>query len=917
MSLQQRLGITNPLFLMDGTAFIYRGFYANRALSRSDGFPTNALYMITRLLLRILREQKPTNFVFFMDGRGKNFRHDIFPLYKANRDATPEDLVVQLEPIKRMVQSLGITLHVSENCEADDCIASLAKKYSQEQPVIIVGADKDLRQCLNEQVWLWDPAGKEEKLTSAHDFTQETGLLPQQWPDVQALMGDTSDNIPGVPGIGPKTAQKIFMDFSSLEDIRDGIDRMPPKMQAKIAPHIEEIFIYRQLTTLSTEYCTEIQADNLHIQEFQPEHVLKLLQEFELTSLRRELESMLRARALPHGAASKKVAAEQGSLLSFGNPASNAHTDAPQWGEDSFQRQGPFGTSEESALPTPPPQAPRVSLQDLPSCQGEYVALFPATLYPTLRNDTGYVIAMGQEEWHIPQAQASEVVTWLQECERIFTPDMKFLWRQEDSQQTQENPWQALALEKWFDLGLAAYLLRPEDRDYGWSRLSVQWSELTHSPQGASLPIAVSALNIGIGLSAELMQQDLDDLYTGLEIPLIPVLAHMEQLGIAIDTAAFAHFLEDVQQEIDARTKDVYEAAGTTFNIRSAQQLGEVLFSTLKLPSAGKTKGGQLSTAQERLEKLSGHPVVDAVLEFRKLEKLRSTYLEPLPKLMDANNRIHSHFNQWATATGRLSSSNPNLQNIPVRGALGQRMRTCFVPQAGHALISADYSQVELRVLAHMSQDPVLLQAFQEEKDIHTNTAALIYGLEAHAVSADQRRNAKTINFGLIYGMGAQKLAQELRISTAEAKAFIENYFKHLQQLKRFYESIEADAKAHGFVSTLAGRRRAVPDIHSTNGQKFALARRQAINTVIQGSAADIIKLAMLSVAHDARLHELNAHLALQVHDELVLEVPKEHAQEAGARVAELMSAVQPAGQGLSVPLAVDWAIGNNWGQAH
>ncbi len=897
MSLEQRLGITKPLFLMDGTAFIYRGFYANRSLTRSDGFPTNALYMLTRLLLRIMREQKPQDFVFFMDGRGKNFRHELFPLYKANRDATPEELVQQLDPIKRMVHSLGITLHVSEGCEADDCIASLAHKYSTSRPVIIIGADKDLRQCLNERVWLWDPSGKEEKLTSMHDFTQDTGLLPQQWPDVQALMGDTSDNIPGVPGIGPKTAQKIFMDFSSLEDIRDGIERMAPKMQSKILPHLEEIFIYRKLTTLSTEFCTEIHDDNLAIQSFDPEHIIKILQEFELTSLRREVESMLRAQAFstqPKAPVSKNLA-QQGSLFAFNDP---------------FNGEDPFSPQENKiTLPT------RVTLAELPPCQGARVALFPAQLYPGLRHDSGYVLAFDHQrdkEWHVVDAQAATLAPWLQESASIITPDMKFLLRQEDGED-----WNAIFLEKWFDLGLAAYLLRPEDRDYGWARLAIQWSELGLDAEGNTLPIASQALYMGAGLYNELQKQELINLYKNLELPLIPVLAHMESVGIAIDKEAFRQFLDDVQQEIDARTADVFQAAGTTFNIRSAQQLGEVLFSTLKLPSAGKTKGGQLSTAQERLEKLSGHPVVDAVLEFRKLEKLRSTYLEPLPKLMDSQGRIHSHFNQWATATGRLSSSNPNLQNIPVRGSLGQRMRTCFVPKADHALISADYSQVELRVLAHMSQDSVLLQSFRDNQDIHTNTAALIYAIQAPEVSADQRRNAKTINFGLIYGMGAQKLAQELRITTPEAKEFIENYFKHLQQLKLFYEGIEAQAKEQGFVNTLAGRRRAVPDIHSSNGQKFALARRQAINTVIQGSAADIIKLAMLAVHHDEALQKLHARLALQVHDELVLEVPKEHAEEAGARVAQLMNAVQPAGQSLTVPLAVDWAVGSHWGEAH
>ncbi|MDO5484502.1 MAG: DNA polymerase, partial [Desulfovibrionaceae bacterium] len=343
-----------------------------------------------------------------------------------------------------------------------------------------------------------------------------------------------------------------------------------------------------------------------------------------------------------------------------------------------------------------------------------------------------------------------------------------------------------------------------------------------------------------------------------------------------------------------------------------------VLFDTLKLPSPRKTRGGQASTSQQTLEKLAGcHVVVDSILQFRKLEKMRSTYLDPLPRLVDSKGRLHTTFNQQGTATGRLSSRNPNLQNIPVRGPLGKRMRSCFIAGPGRALVSADYSQVELRVLAHMSQDTALLEAFRLGEDIHSRTAALIYDLPSDAVSLDQRRNAKTINFGLIYGMGAQKLAQELKITINEAREFIARYFQRLTGLKAFYERVEASAKEHGYVTTLAGRRRPVPGIRSANGQTYALARRQAINTVIQGSAADIIKLAMLAVAQDERLLRLDARLLLQVHDELLLEVPVENAQEAGERVARLMQEVSPAGQALSVPLLVDWGLGENWGVAH
>ncbi len=891
MLLETRLGIENPLFLVDGTAFIYRGFYANSSLQRADGFPTNAIYMITRLLLRIIREQKPNRCVFFMDGKGQNFRHELFPLYKANRSASPEELLQQLDPIKRVIQSLGITLHVSQECEADDCIASLAKKFREQMPVIIVGADKDLRQCLHENVWMWDPSGKDEKLLSMADFTQDTGLLPTQWPDVQALIGDTSDNIPGIPGIGPKTAQKIFMDFASLEDIRDGFERMPPKMQQKISAHIEDMFLYRKLTTLSTDFCQDIQNEHLAMQSFDPQELLNILREFELTSLGREVESMLRSKAFSvqlqdftPSATKNSANAMQGSLFDVNSSTKQMDIPKPSLLKD---------------------------IQEMPDCTGKTVAIFPANLYQGMRNEQGYVLGMDDKHWHLADISAENIVQCIQNAVRIVCPDVKNLLRTHAA-------WQSIATTQWFDLGLAAYLLRPEDRDYAWARLAVQWSDfIENTDYSHLLPPTAKALALAQGFEKELAKLGLQSLYTGLEVPLIPVLASMEYLGIAINQEAFRHFLSDVQTQIDALSNDVFAAAGTTFNIRSAQQLGEVLFSTLKLKSSGKTKGGQLSTSQERLEKLSGHPVVDAVLEFRKLEKLRSTYLEPLPRLIDENSRIHSHFNQWATATGRLSSSNPNLQNIPIRGELGKRMRTCFVAQAGHVLISADYSQVELRVLAHMSKDPVLVQAFKNNMDIHTNTAALIFNKNIDDVSADERRNAKTINFGLIYGMGAQKLAQELQISTQEAKIFIENYFKHLGQLKAFYESIELSAKEKGYVTTLTGRRRALPDIHSSNTMKSALARRQAINTVIQGSAADIIKFAMLAVNGDAKLAELNAKLCLQVHDELVIEAPENTAEEAGKRVAELMEGVQLNQENLLVPLLVDWGIGPSWGEAH
>ena len=919
MSLKQRLGLAaEPVFLMDGSAFIYRGFFANRNMQRSDGFPTKSLVVVSRVLLRILREERPRYFAFVQDGKGPNFRHEIFPLYKANRDATPEDLVRQLDPIHRMVRALGLRLEVSQGCEADDCIASLAARFAAEHPVIIVSGDKDLKQCLGPNVYMWDPASKEEKLVSEADFTAESGVTPAQWPDVQALIGDTSDNIPGVPGIGPKTARQIFSICPSLEDIRDHFVLLPPKMQAKLQAHLENMFTWRELTTLRRDFCPGVTLDDLRVRPLDAATCALLTEEFELFALRRELAALDRLQAaeadLPEEfldagsiredaqpAAGKKAAAEQASLP-LAQPARSGRA-----------------TSQMSLLDAMPQEsAPALDdVSALPDCGDARVALIWAhgdREAPYLAVEGADGSSLGEWQWKGPVA---ELARWLAPARTLVTADLKGLL-------TSAPCWQFLAgrAGDCIDLGVAAYLLNPEENDYGWPRLSARWGAVLRHELESRGETAPGPARLGLAM-AQLFEQRMEkdgllELFRRLEMPLLPVLAGMEQSGVAIDAAAFRAFLDDVQGRLDQLTAHVYELAGTQFNIRSAQQLGDVLFNGLGLPAPRKTKGGQASTSQQTLEKLAGqHPVVDSILQYRKLEKMRSTYLDPLPRLVDPQGRIHTTFNQKATATGRLSSSNPNLQNIPVRGPLGKRMRSCFIAGPGRLLVSADYSQVELRVLAHVSQDPALLEAFRNGEDIHARTAALVYDLPPDQVSPDQRRNAKTINFGLIYGMGAQKLAQELKISTTQAKDFIARYFERLQGLKEFYEGVEASARKHGFVTTLGGRRRLLPDINSASGQAAALARRQAINTVIQGSAADIIKLAMLAVARDERLRELDARLLLQVHDELLLEVPADAAEEAGALVARLMQDVCPAGRELSVPLLVDWGTGHDWGAAH
>lgn len=910
---------------MDGSAFIFRGFYANQHLRRSDGFPTNALVVVTRILLRILREERPRYFLFVKDGHGPTFRHRLYPQYKANRASTPEELTLQVEPILRMVAALGIAVEVSDGCEADDCIASLAKRFSTSRPVVMISGDKDLKQCLGPRVFLWDPAPRPalraEKVLTADAFTAEMGIPPDRWSDMQALMGDAIDNIPGVPGIGPKTAQKIFALCTSLEDIRDHLDRLPRKLQDKLRDHLDDMFRWRQLTTLLDDASPHVRLEDIQVRPLDATQCAALADEFELQALRREMSALARLQASPSDGGDdaadlllatphivrSPTAQEKQAVLPYGESAS---ADAPSLpgGPAALDAATLF-----AALPTPPTGPVMDQEAQLPACAGRRVAV----LWPEKAGTVPHLAVEGGEEFRwlgpLPTLRA-----WLAEADSIVTADAKA--RSVREVLPCSFPAHSQQPPRVFDLGLAAYLLNPEELDYEWPRLVARLApSLLDTAKPASVPgAAILALRMARMLEERLEAACLWHLYLTLELPLIPVLADMEAQGVRIDAAAFRAFLDDVQRQIDSLSERIFTEVGQRFNLRSAQQLADVLFEKLKLPAPRKTKGGQASTSQESLEKLATtHPVVDNILQFRKLEKMRSTYLEPLPRLVDSQGRIHTTFNQKATATGRLSSSNPNLQNIPVRGPLGRRMRACFVAEAGRTLIAADYSQVELRVLAHMSQDAALLDAFRQGTDIHARTAALIYDVSSDAVTPDQRRTAKTINFGLLYGMGAQKLARELHISPAEAKAFIARYFARLGGLKAFYAHVEAEAKELGYVTTLGGRRRLLPGMHSSNGQTYALARRQAINTVIQGSAADIIKLAMLAVADDAALRAWDARLLLQIHDELLLEAPTAVAAKVGARVAALMGDVRPGGQALDVPLLVDWGTGNHWGEAH
>ncbi|MBU4525419.1 MAG: DNA polymerase I [Desulfomicrobium sp.] len=861
MSLQTRLGLkTEPLFLIDGHAFIYRGFYAYPDFKRSDGFPTSAMYIVFKLVLKLLREENPAHLVFVTDGRAPTFRNELLPTYKANRPRMPEGLAAQLEPLKAGLRLLGIRVLEAEGGEADDCIASLAGRFKDRRSVVIVGADKDLRQCLDENVVMWDPAQGKEKLVTREGFVQETGLRPDQWADFQAMTGDSADNIPGIPKVGPKTAMGFMRRFPSLDLLKENFHRLTAKEQTLLGPHMEQVFVYRQLTTLRTDMCMEFSLDDLSVGEIDA-GALDFFKEYEFRSLLSEFQALVRK----NGPAKKSGV--QAAAVAEAGPV-----------PDEPEKPGPLRIE------------PRLV----------------ATLEPLAGMEVG--LHADGEKW-ILGTDGSELLYMgaVSELSRALKDARVYLTSYKDV--LEQGRLDLLGCAEVFDIELAAYLLSPEERNYSLERIRDGLGDEieVHRENHGQAVLAIGRL-----LRTRLAGSDLLGLMQSLELPLTEVLVRMQKRGIRIDEAKFRDFLSMVQTELDRLTQKIHAQAGGEFNIRSSQQLGEVLFSRLGLKSKQKTPGGAQSTSSSVLEGLAGeHPIVADILEFRMYEKLRSTYLEPLPQLAGKDGRIHTTFNQLATATGRLSSSNPNLQNIPIRGVLGPRMRSCFVAAPGNMLLAADYSQIELRVLAHMSGDQTLQDAFAAGDDIHARTAKILF--EKAEVSPDERRKAKTINFGLLYGMGPQKLGRELGISLKEAKEFIAVYFSKLSRVREFYEEIEAGAKSLGFVTTLAGRRRMLPDINSRNVNMAQQARRMAINTVVQGSAADIIKKAMLEVDKSPVIGELGASLILQIHDELLLETPQASAEDVGRAVAGIMASVYS----LSVPLSVDWGAGRDWSQAH
>ncbi len=884
---------TPPLYLIDGSSYLYRAYFAIRTpMTTSSGIHTKAIFGVTSMLLKILKEKDPEYVAVVWDAKGPTFRHDLYDKYKANRPPMPEDLSSQIPYIRKVVEALGLPQMEMQGYEADDIIAALARKCTDRE-VIVVSGDKDLLQLLNGNIRIWDPM--KEEIIDGYVFRQRYGIEPQQWRDVLALAGDTSDNIPGIPGVGIKTAIKLIKKHGSIKGILDNIDSIKGKLRERLEENREKLELWTKLVTLEDNLPVDPSGDLLRRSRFDTERLEKLFRQLEFTRFLNEL--------IPDR-----------NTLSFDSyTLAQDIEDVRQWCRKILDA-GSFTLDTETTSEVPM----EARLVGISICVKP-----PEAVYIPVAHDT--------DSRQPPKEET------LEQLSRILADD--------NIRKTGQNiKYDMIVLANHgapvagadTDTMIASYLLNPSRRRHNLDELAqdmlghkmISFKEVTAGQKKhanfakVSLEKArdyscedvhVTAL-ISRQLLKHLEEKGLMDLFRKVEMPLVPVLVHMEMAGVLIDSKGLAQLGREFDSRLKALEQEIYEIAGEEFNLNSPRQLGKILFEKLKLPQQKKTKKKTgYSTDMEVLKKLADmHPLPAKMLLHRNLSKLKSTYVEGLERSINPRTgRIHTSYNQTVTATGRLSSSNPNLQNIPVKTDEGKRIRKLFIAPEGKLLISADYSQIDLRVLAHYSEDHALLEAFRKGQDIHSRTAAEIFGVMPAMVTAEMRRAAKTVNFGIVYGMSPFGLAKELGISRKEAASFMERYFERYPGVKRYMTEIVKQARKDGFVTTLLGRRRYLPDIKARQRNLREFAERTAINTPIQGTAADIIKLAMIK-CHDKLIKTVSSTLmVLQVHDELVIEAPEEQ----GTRVAEMLRDIMENIIELKVPLSVSVGSGKNWAE--
>lgn len=914
----------NPFILVDGSSYLFRAFYAPPHLTNSAGEPTGAIYGVVNMLRSLIKKYQPSHMAVVFDAKGKTFRNDMYDAYKANRPPMPDDLRTQIAPLHAIVKALGLPLLCIDNVEADDVIGTLAQQAGdQGRFTLISTGDKDMAQLVNEHVMLINTMT--DTLLNEEGVVEKYGVQPQQIIDYLALMGDSSDNIPGLPKVGEKTALAMLQGVGSIDAMYEDPDalaelsfRGAKTMPAKLREHEDILRLSKELATIKLDVDLDgIKPELLEIKDADREELIRLYKECEF---RRWLDEVLQEGAVTEQAAGKAPPAAAETALSADNyQVITAAEDFEQWLER-LKNADAFAFDTETT--------------SLNYMEAELVGV-------------SFAIAAG-EAAYVPVAHDYPGAPEQLQREHVLSALKPLLESEKIGKIGQNLKYDAHILRRYDirlagikdDTMLASYVYNSVASRHDMDSLSLQYlghrpvafqdiagkgaKQLTFNQIGLeeAAPYAAEDADVTLRLHDKLwaavgVVPSLLKVLTEIELPLVPILVDMEQRGVQIDAQLLAKQSNEIALELAKLEEQAYIIAGEEFNLGSPKQLQTILFEKLELPIRKKTPKGAPSTAEEVLQELAlDYPLPDVIMRHRGLSKLKSTYTDKLPKMVNPRtHRIHTSYHQAVTATGRLSSSDPNLQNIPIRTEAGRRVRKAFTAPEGYRIMAIDYSQIELRIMAHLSQDKNLVEAFSKGRDIHKATASEVFGVSLEEVSSEQRRRAKAVNFGLIYGMSAFGLARQLDIPRHEAQDYMDKYFERFPGVQRYMEETREQAKRDGYVETLFGRRLHLPEIRAQNGARRKAAERAAINAPMQGTAADIIKYAMIKVADymQREVSDKQAWMIMQVHDELVFEVHQDHIEQLQK---ELVSIMEDAVK-LDVPLIAEAGVGDNWDEAH
>ena len=897
--------MADRLFVIDGMAYAFRAYYAIRNLRDSTGQPVNAVFGFARILLKILRDHEPSHVVIVFDAPGKTFRDDMYPEYKANRDPTPADLIAQFPMIDTLIEAFDIPIVRVPGVEADDVLATLARQAEEAGlETVLVSGDKDILQVVTENAKVFDPhKGDEGRWYGPAEVKERYGVPPEHVVDVLGLMGDSSDNVPGVRGIGEKTARKLLEKYGSIDGVYEHIEDLKGKQKERLIEDKEVAYLSLDLVTLKDDVAFEHRLEDFRRKDFDREKLAQVFASFEFRSLTEEFMPEPDETA-EHDyqliVTLKRLNEVLKEMRASGCMAVDTETTSVQ--PMLAELVGVSMSCKENTAYYIPLAHLGDTIEDFFAEKPEMIPMDTAldALRPVLEDPKIAKIGHNIKYDYVVFAKAGIQL-------RGITMDTMIASYLTDASRLRHNLAEVSLKHLRRRMLPISDLIGKGSKAITFDKVPVE-AACEYACEDADVTWRLSEI-----FQASLKERELDPLFNEVEIPLIEVLARMEMAGVALDTEVFEGLRIEIAQRLGTLEHEIHELAGEPFQINSPKQLQKILFDDLGLTPIKKTKTGY-STDVGVLEELAQeHPLPKKVLEYRTLEKLRGTYVEALPKLINPKTgRIHTSFNQAVAATGRLSSSDPNLQNIPIRTELGRRIRQGFVPGGKDLrLISADYSQIELRILAHLSGDENLRRAFQEDRDIHRDTAVRVFGVTPEEVTPEMRRQAKAVNFGVVYGISAFGLARNIGVSMREAAAFIKNYFAQYPGVKDWIERTKAEAKQRGYVKTLLNRRRYVPELTASDAVTRRAAERMAINTPVQGTAADVIKVAMIRL--DAALADFEARMLLQVHDELLVEAPKGECDE----VAALMKKIMEEAIELDVPLKVDVGIGRNWAEIH